>query len=81
MCIRDSLHGPAVPGVNADPIVTLTTPGGATSQVTGTTTELTPQQMNALKKGLFYVNVHTAANTGGEIRGQLLLAPTTYKEP
>ena len=76
------LHGPAVPGQDADPIVTLTSPGGATAQVTGTTSALTPQQMSALKKGLFYVNVHTAANTGGEIRGQLLpAAQTSYKEP
>lgn len=75
------LHGPAVPGQNADPIVTLTSPGGTTSQVTGTTSALTPQQVVALKKGLFYVNVHTPDNVPGEIRGQLLLSPTTYKEP
>lgn len=75
------LHGPALPGVNASPVVTLTTPSGATSQVTGTTAPLTPQQMNALKKGLFYINVHTAGSPDGEIRGQVLLAPTTYREP
>src|SRR5262245_53976652 len=75
------LHGPAVPGVNADPVVTLQSPGGATSQATGTTDALTQQQMNDLRKGLFYVNVHTAANAAGEIRGQLLPAQTTFKEP
>jgi len=75
------LHGPAVPGVNADPVVTLTSPGGATSQVTGTTSALTPQQMNSMKKGLFYINVHTAGTPAGEIRGQVLMAQSTYKEP
>ena len=32
--------------------------------------KLTPDQMNALKAGDLYVNVHSAANPGGEI-GQL----------
>ena len=30
-----------------------------------------PQFHGILKKGLTYVNIHTANNTGGEIRGQL----------
>lgn len=75
------LHAPAPPGADASPLVTLTSPGGATSQVTGTTTALTPQQMSDLKKGLFYVNVHTAGTPAGEIRGQLVMSPTTLKEP
>lgn len=34
--------------------------------------KLTPAQYQAYKAGGLYVNVHTAANKGGEIRGQLL---------
>jgi hypothetical protein len=33
--------------------------------------KLTPQQMDDLKKGNLYVNVHTNRNKGGEVRGQL----------
>jgi len=33
--------------------------------------KLTPQQMDDLKAGNLYVNVHTNANKGGEVRGQL----------
>lgn len=40
------------------------------SPITGSTT-LTEAQVAQLAQGLWYVNVHTAANPGGEIRGQL----------
>jgi hypothetical protein len=33
--------------------------------------KFTPEQCDAYKKGNTYVNVHSAANPGGEIRGQL----------
>ena len=33
--------------------------------------KLTPAQIEDLKKGNLYVNVHTARNKGGEVRGQL----------
>jgi CHRD domain len=32
---------------------------------------LTPKQLDAIKLGNLYVNVHTKAHPGGEIRGQL----------
>ena len=32
---------------------------------------LTPEQMADLQAGKWYFNVHTKANPGGEIRGQL----------
>jgi hypothetical protein len=40
------------------------------SGVTGTAS-VTPAVLSAFKKHLLYVNVHTAKNPGGEIRGQL----------
>ncbi len=40
------------------------------SGVTGTA-KVTPALLSAFKKHLLYVNVHTAKNPGGEIRGQL----------
>jgi hypothetical protein len=33
---------------------------------------LTAAQVDELKAGKMYVNVHTAAHPGGEIRGQLM---------
>ena len=33
--------------------------------------KLTPEQIKDLKAGNLYVNVHTAKNKGGEVRGQL----------
>ena len=33
--------------------------------------KLTKEQMDDLKKGNLYVNVHTAKNKGGEVRGQI----------
>lgn len=33
--------------------------------------DLTPQLLNAMLRGDIYLNVHTAANPGGEIRGQV----------
>jgi hypothetical protein len=63
-------HGPAKPGANAGVVVPI---GGKapTSPVHGTAT-LTDAQIKDLEAGMWYVNVHTAANPGGEIRGQVL---------
>lgn len=61
------IHGPAEPGGNAGPVVPL---AGATSPMTGTAT-LTDAQAAELAAGRYYVNIHTSANRGGEIRGQI----------
>lgn len=64
------IHGPAAKGANAGVEVPL---GAAspTSPVTGTAT-LTPEQVKDLQGGKDYVNVHTDANKGGEIRGTVV---------
>jgi len=62
-------HGPATPGVNAGVTVPMKAP--LASPITGEAT-LTPEQASDLMAGKWYFNVHTAANPGGEIRGQLI---------
>ena len=62
------IHGPADPGANAPPVVPF---ASAASPITGAAT-LTDQQAADLDAGKWYVNVHTAANRGGEIRGQIV---------
>ena len=62
------LHGPAAPGANAGVLVPFSPP--LTSPIHGTAT-LTDAQVSDLTAGKVYANVHTAANPGGEIRGQL----------
>lgn len=60
-----------VAGVNGPPIITLlktadnvwSVPAGA---------KLTPEQVQAYQAGGLYVNVHTVANKGGEVRTQLM---------
>ena len=61
-------HGPAEPGKNAGVAVAI--PNAASSPVEGSAT-LTDAQAADLAAGKYYVNVHTAANPGGEIRGQV----------
>ena len=50
--------------------VAITLCGPCTSGVTGTSPATAPQVAALLKNGA-YVNVHTAANAGGEIRGKI----------
>jgi len=60
-------HGPAAAGKNAGVMIPI---APATSPLEGSAT-LNDAQAKALMDGDMYVNVHTAANKGGEIRGQL----------
>jgi hypothetical protein len=65
-------HGPAAEGANAKPQLPIKgTP--ITSPVDGKAT-LTAEQAKDLLDGKWYFNLHTAANPGGEIRGQVVKA-------
>ena len=61
-------HGPAEAGKNAGVAVPIA--NAASSPVEGSAT-LTDAQAADLVAGKYYVNIHTAANPGGEIRGQV----------
>ncbi|MCP3388400.1 CHRD domain-containing protein [Bradyrhizobium sp. CCGB12] len=62
-------HGPAEAGKNAGVAVAI--PNAASSPVKGEAT-LTDAQAADLLGGKYYINIHTAANPGGEIRGQVM---------
>jgi hypothetical protein len=63
-------HAPAPPGENAPVVVPLPTPGSPKNGCV--TPDLTEAQRRALFRGLWYVNIHTTNNPGGEIRGQVI---------
>ncbi len=65
------IHGPADAGANADVVIPFENPA---SPIKGSAT-LTDAQAADLEAGKYYVNIHTAANKGGEIRGQITKAP------
>lgn len=60
-------HGPAEPGKNAGVAVAIKP---STSPFAGSA-KLTDAQAADVLAGRWYVNVHTKANPGGEVRGQL----------
>jgi hypothetical protein len=63
-------HGPAAPGANAGVVIAIgmgTVPNPAAGAKV-----LTDDQIADLLAGKWYVNVHTKANPGGEIRGQVV---------
>ena len=62
-------HGPAMAGQNAGVVVPFR--DVSANPIEGEAT-LTAEQVSDLMAGRWYANLHTAANPGGEIRGQLL---------
>ena len=65
-------HGPAAEGVNAKPQLPVKA-SPVVSPIDGKAT-LTPEQAKDLEDGKWYFNLHTAANPGGELRGQVVKA-------
>lgn len=65
------IHGPALPGATAPPIINFADFGGLGTPIVGSTA-ITALELADLNAGLWYVNLHTAAFETGEIRGQLV---------
>ena len=63
-------HGPAAPGANGPPVIVIAT-GSVPNPAVGSKV-LTDDQIADLMAGKWYVNIHTKANGGGEIRGQVV---------
>ena len=58
-------------GANGPVIITLTKSADGNTWSVPSGAKLTDAQYDAYKAGGLYVNVHSAANKGGEVRGQL----------
>jgi hypothetical protein len=63
-------HGPAGPGAAAPPVVPV--PKTALANPMAGAATLTDAQISDLEAGKWYFNIHTAANPGGEVRGQVM---------
>ncbi|WP_293857952.1 CHRD domain-containing protein [Sphingomonas sp. SCN 67-18] len=61
-------HGPAAADANAPPVIGMK---DTASPISGSAV-LTAAQVEDLKAGRWYFNVHTKDNPGGEIRGQIV---------
>jgi len=64
------IHGPGSPTNTAGVLVGLSVPSATEGTMSGTVT-LTAAQIANIVNGQTYVNIHTANNPGGEIRGQI----------
>ena len=64
-------HGPAVVGANAGPALPIV--GSLASPIKGEAV-ITNEQKTDLLASKWYLNVHTAANPDGEIRGQVIVS-------
>jgi CHRD domain len=64
------LHAGAA-GVNGDKLIVLQDHGGHGHFEVPANTKLSAAQMDSLRAGGLYVNVHSAANPNGEVRGQI----------
>jgi hypothetical protein len=64
-------HGPASATAVASPIIHFNLVNSGTAGTANGTITLTDAQETDFLGGMWYANVHTATNSGGEIRGQV----------
>ncbi|HET6602706.1 MAG TPA: CHRD domain-containing protein [Xanthomonadaceae bacterium] len=65
------IHGPAAAGANAGILFNLAPPADTAAQVLDLSFPIDAAQLQDLRDGLWYVNLHSTSFPGGEIRGQL----------
>jgi CHRD domain len=65
-------HGPAEAGKNAGVAIWISEKGQPFASPFKGSATLTDAQAADLEKGMWYANIHTDANKGGEIRGQVV---------
>jgi YVTN family beta-propeller protein len=73
------IHGPATDARTAPPLIDLAPFNGGAFGTSGSligSLTVNNEQLSAIVDGLAYVNVHTGANPGGEIRGQIAVHNT-----
>ncbi len=66
-----TINGPAMTGENASAVFTLTNPGGTSGRVMAQNFDVSEEQVEQLRDGLFYFVIKTANHPNGEIRGQI----------
>ena len=73
------IHGLATTTNAATVLIPLTVPAATSGTIGGTydLSKLTQEQVDGLKSGRTYLNIHTTSHPGGEIRGQV--APLFYQ--
>jgi hypothetical protein len=69
------IHGAGAMGANAPILFNIGSTGASNGTFTALTQAVTPSQVQQLKSGLWYFNVHSDNLPNGEIRGQILPAP------
>ncbi|MEB3309621.1 MAG: PEP-CTERM sorting domain-containing protein [Snowella sp.] len=70
------IHGPALQGSNAPVLFGFTgVPNAITGQIPQQSFSITPTQVNYLKTGQLYFNIHNSVFPPGEIRGQIQQVP------
>ena len=70
------VNGPVVRSLDIDGMLPLVVTDTLT--LDGAISDFTDEELGQMSTGDFYINVHTAANPSGEVRGQLALTGITH---